>query len=123
LVFSCRYCNNSKGRKWPTKDREQSNNGKEGFIDPCNEEYDAQFSRNSNGEIVPQSELGQWMYRELKLYLKRHSILWQMDKINILLNVFREFGLQNEPEYKDLFINMSCHFQDYINELKEENAQ
>lgn len=123
LVFSCRYCNNSKGGKWPTNDRDKCNDGKVGFIDPCNEDYDSQFARNSTGEIIPRTELGKWMYQELKLYLNRHSILWQIEKIENILKECRELGLHENDTYKGLFIRMSCYFQDYIQELKEENAR
>lgn len=123
LVFSCRYCNNSKSNKWPTNVRDKCNDGEVGFIDPCNKDYDPLFTRNSTGEIIPQTELGKWIHRELKLYLKRHSILWQIEKIDNILKEFRILGLHKNITYKDLFIGMSCYFQDYIQELKEENAK
>ena len=122
LVFSCRFCNNSKSNKWPTDDRDKCNDGIAGFIDPCNEDYDSQFTRNSMGKIIPQSELGKWMYRELKLYLNRHSILWQIEKIENILKEFRELGLHENDTYKRLFIRMSNYFFDSIQELKEDNV-
>lgn len=123
LVFACRYCNNSKRDKWPTNDRDKCNDGRIGFIDPCNIDYDFQFTRNFTGEIIPQTELGEWIYRELKLYLKRHSILWQIEKIENILKEFRELGLHENDTYKELFIRMSNFFFDKIQELKEENVK
>ena len=123
LVFSCRYCNNSKSNKWPTKDKDKSNDGKVGFVDPCNKDYDSHFNRNSIGEIIPQSEIGKWMYKELKLYLKRHSLLYQVEKISKILTEFRNLGLHENVAYKDLFIRMSWYFQNYIKELNEENVK
>ncbi|CAN2039369.1 hypothetical protein GMMP15_110027 [Candidatus Magnetomoraceae bacterium gMMP-15] len=123
LVFSCRYCNNSKRKKWPTNDRDKCNDGKIGFIDPCNKNYDSQFTRNSIGEIIPQSELGKWMHTELKLYLSRHSILWQIEKIENILKKFRELSLDKNDDYKELFIRMSNYFFDKIQKLKEENVK
>ena len=122
LVFACRYCNNSKRDKWPTNNRDKSNNGREGFIDPCSEEYDKLFERNNMGEIIPKSDIGKWIYRELKLYLYRHSLLWQIEKIEMILRRFRDLKLHEKEETKDLFIKISCYFQDYIDLLKEENA-
>jgi uncharacterized protein (TIGR02646 family) len=123
LVFSCRYCNNSKGKKWPTNDRDKCHDAQVGFIDPCNEEYDSLFSRNENGEIIPQSRLGQWIYEELKLYLSRHSLLWQIERIEKILKQFRELGLDRKAQYKELFIRMSNYFFDKSQELKEHNAR
>lgn len=39
LVYSCRSCNNSKRAKWPTKNEDVHNDGKQGFIDPCDSAY------------------------------------------------------------------------------------
>ncbi len=121
LVFSCRYCNSSKSKKWPTNDRYKCNDGRVGFTDPCNKAYDSQFVRNSMGEIIPQSVLGKWMYRELKLYLNRHSILWQIEKIEKILKEFKRLKLYRNDAYKELYIRMSNYFFDMIQELKEEN--
>ncbi len=122
LVFSCRYCNNSKRKKWPTNDRDRRNDGKVGFIDPCNEDYDSQFIRNSTGEIIPQTELGKWIYQELKLYLKRHSILWQIEKIENSIKEFRILGLNENNTYKFFYDRMIDYFFDHIQELKEDNV-
>jgi len=113
LVFSCRYCNNSKSNKWPTNDRVHCNDGKIGFIDPCNGEYDIQFERNLKGEIIPKTELD----------LRRHSIVWQIEKIDNILNEFRMLNLDKNDQYKDLFIRISCCFQDFVQEVKEENVR
>ncbi len=123
LVLACRFCNNSKRSKWPSKDRARPNDGKIGFVDPCNEEYDSHFKRNSEGEILHQSDLGLWMYKELKLYLKRHSILWQVEKIDKVLKEFKELRLHEKDTHKDLIIKMQYYFQDYIDMLREENAK
>jgi len=122
LVFSCRYCNNSKSNKWPTRDRHKCNDKVEGFIDPCDLDYAPHFCRNSMGEIIPQSKLGKWMHRELKLYLRRHSILWQIEKLDYIMATFKYLGLHEKTDYKDLFIKISCHFLDYFQKLKENNV-
>lgn len=90
LIYSCRYCNNSKRAKWPTNDRNIENNGKEGFVNPYSKEYDLLFIRDKKGKIVPQSELANWMYKNLNLGLKRHSIIWQLDNLKATVNKIRE---------------------------------
>ncbi len=81
LVYACRRCNRAKWDKWPTGDEKISNNGTEGFIDPCNPEYDQQFERNERGEIIPTTPLGEWMWKELDLGNAAHRIIWTLSQI------------------------------------------
>ena len=53
LVYSCRSCNNSKRAKWPTNDEHVHNDGRIGFIDPCDPKYAEQFQRGADGSIIP----------------------------------------------------------------------
>jgi len=90
LIYSCRYCNNSKRAKWPTKDRNKDNDGKEGFVSPYLEKYDLLFKRDEEGKIIPQSDLAIWMHKNLNLGLKRHSIIWQLENLKSTVNKIRE---------------------------------
>ena len=76
IVYSCRFCNVSKSNKWIGNDPTVSNNGQMGFVDPCNQEYDNHLERSPEGRIVPTTDLGQYMFLNLKLYLERHECLW-----------------------------------------------
>lgn len=84
LVYACRSCNNAKRAKWPTKDERQPNNGKCGWIDPCDNLYDEQFERTETGAITPKTELGDWMYENLKLWKKQHEVLWNYEQLEII---------------------------------------
>ena len=53
LVYACKSCNNAKLEKWPTGDKNISNDGCVGWIDPCDKDYDVQFCRDENGKIYP----------------------------------------------------------------------
>jgi hypothetical protein len=81
LVYACRSCNNAKRKKWPTNDSAKFNNGKEGWIDPCDSEYSRQFERDSYGAITPKTEIGKWMYENLNLWKSQHSLLWCIENI------------------------------------------
>lgn len=81
LVYACRSCNNAKRAKWPTGDKHLPNNGKEGWIDPCDTNYDSQFARGQYGEIMPLTDLGKWMHDALKLWKPQHEILWCYEEI------------------------------------------
>ncbi len=85
LVYACRSCNNSKRAHWPTGDELIHNLNNEGFIDPCNEEYNIQFARYQDGRIIHQTELGKWMYYKLKLHKPQHEIIWRIEELDNLI--------------------------------------
>lgn len=72
LVYSCPFCNRAKSNKW------EDNNG---FIDPCDAEYDNHLERNSRGQIKAKTGQGRYIYKNLNLHLKRHELLWMIEKI------------------------------------------
>jgi hypothetical protein len=74
LIYSCFYCNNAKSNKWKSAD---------GFIDPCLDEYDKHLCRNDRGQIEYKTTQGKYIRKNLKLWLKRHELLWLMEKLNI----------------------------------------
>jgi hypothetical protein len=116
LIYSCPFCNRAKSNKW--KDLN-------GFIDPCDEEYDNHLERNQRGQIKCKSEQGKYIYTNLNLYLKRHELLWMIEKLeeqsmeinsyldslgeghDLELKILREFrNIQNKiKEYTNLFYN------------------
>ena len=109
LVYACKSCNNAKRAKWPTGDKSRPNDGKVGWVDPCSEEYDVQLERGTDGKIHPTTELGQWMYDNLKLWKKQHEILWNCEQleanINKLYSLFKKGQLpeKHKDELIDLF--------------------
>ncbi len=72
LVYSCPFCNRAKSNKWEDTD---------GFIDPCDEEYDNHLKRNNRGQIVAITRRGQYIHKNLNLHLKRHELLWMIEKL------------------------------------------
>jgi 5-methylcytosine-specific restriction endonuclease McrA len=81
LVYSCHFCNNAKGEKWPTGSMEIHHKNNIGFIDPCKSDYDKQFERNENGEIISKTELGNWICKTLKLWRLEHAFIWHLDEL------------------------------------------
>lgn len=73
LVYACPFCNLSKSDKWFDTDS---------FIDPCQTDYDSHLFRNEHGAIEPISNNGQRMYKELRLYLKRHELIWIITQLS-----------------------------------------
>lgn len=77
LVYACRFCNVNKKNTWIGNSPSVPNNGSEGFVDPCSEEYDDHLERTSEGKIIPKTPLGNFIHVQLKLYLLRHEYLWK----------------------------------------------
>ncbi len=84
LVYSCAICNRAKSDTWIGEDSNIPNNGTEGFIDPCNSNYDDQFERRQDGSISARTPLGKYMIDNLKLFLLRHQIIWRMQELSEL---------------------------------------
>lgn len=118
LVYSCRSCNNSKRAHWPTGDEFLHNKNDEGFIDPCEDEYDKQFTRYNNGRIIHQTQLGKWMYYKLKLHKPQHEIIWQIEALDILIEESEK--LMNTMEnnaLKDKLLDLYREYRKYTKQL------
>jgi hypothetical protein len=123
LVYSCHSCNNAKGKQWPTGNMEIHYKNNVGFIDPCNTEYDNQFERNGNGEIIPKTDLGKWMLNALKLWKPEHSIIWHLDELKQSMDDIKKIiadensiGKEQLEKTLNLFSNKYC---EYHNKLME----
>jgi hypothetical protein len=99
LVYSCRSCNNSKRDKWPTNNPKQPNDGIKGWIDPCDISYVNQFDRGKYGEIIAKTDLGKWMYDELKLWKPQHAILHCYEEIENALQELKTHLNNIHDEY------------------------
>lgn len=124
LIYSCPFCNRSKWNKWIGETPEENIKDNKGFVHPCNTDYEKHFIRNEIFEIIPTDEIGQYMYEELHLYLKRHSIINFLDKLNVRVLKLNDLIEKNnlELEYSDLqtFTIALRAYVKYINVLSEE---
>ena len=103
LVYSCRSCNNAKRAKWPSGDENLSNIDNKGWLDPCSEEYGEQFERTEDGAIIPKTELGKWMYDNLKLGKTQHEYLWNIEQLKIICDALE---MKREEHRNDIaFMN------------------
>ena len=119
LVYSCRSCNNAKRNKWPSNDENIPYINDEGFIDPCENEYNNQFNRDKSGRINPKTDLGNWMYKAMKLYKPQHEILWNIEQLHLLIKEIRVLVKEN-PNDLDLMnrlIDLYNTYDDYIQKL------
>lgn len=118
LVYSCRSCNNSKRAHWPTLDEKVHNRNNEGFIDPCDDNYDKQFSRTIDGRIKHETDLGEWMYYKLKLHKPQHEVIWQIESLdNLIEECERLLALIESDVLKDRVLNLYKQYRIYTKQI------
>lgn len=86
LVYSCSYCNIAKSDKWLSDNIEQGIVDGVGFVDPCSLDYSKHLERAGNGRIIYKTSVGKYMYSELKLYLMRHELIYQLEELRNMIN-------------------------------------
>ncbi len=121
LTYACSYCNIAKAADWPTNDEKIPNDGKRGYLDACDPEYDRQFHRDEGGEIIPNTDLGQYMRLHLKLYLARHSIIWMLERLQEQideLDQLNETGEESDTK-EALFDLLKKHYH-YLKRFEDE---
>ena len=84
LVYACPYCNIAKSNDWPGNAEKNIIKGK-GYLDPCDSNFDNHFERYNNGRICPKTDVGKYMFKKLKLGLRRHQLAWAYEQLEILL--------------------------------------
>lgn len=106
LVYSCRSCNNAKRRKWPTENPKVYNDGHVGWEDPCSANYDKHLGRDNDGYIIPLTEVGEWMHKNLKLGQSKHQVLWSIEQLEILTEqLSKDLDMDSlDPKVKQLIL-------------------
>jgi hypothetical protein len=114
LVYCCSYVNILKS------------NDEGGYLDPCKEDYNKHFFRDTRGRIYPikSSISAKYMHKKLKLFLQRYQIIWILDNIDRRMLKIRKV-LDELPEGKnktELFImqgQLGNYLNEYLNYLYE----
>lgn len=114
LVLACPRCNLSKSDKWPTGDVMRPHNGKEGFVDPADPEFDECLERNEKGYVVGKTSVGDSMCNMLHLDIRRTDLYWKAAQLNELEGLFREGRLTEQQ--KDIYIETNMIFNEYIDQ-------
>lgn len=118
LVYACKSCNNAKRNKWATNDETIAIENDKGFVDPCDVVYDSQFERLNTGEIKPLTNLGNWMYRELKLYKPQHEIIYQIEQLDLIIEELEpNLELVDEVEIYKKITGLLLKYRNYIKQL------
>lgn len=119
LVYSCKSCNNAKSNKWPTNDQNIPIRNDEGFIDPCDDDYNNHFERTLNGRITFKTKLGEWKYNNLKLYNPQHEVIWNIEELEKLITEIKDLRTSDPSNIhlKDLLLSVYDEFHTYLNAL------
>lgn len=124
LLYACPWCNRAKWNTWPSDDPSQNIVGEIGFIDPCSDEYDKHLKRLPKGNIVGITPLGKYMYKMLQLYLKRHEIIYNLDRVEKEIDKLALSIRDDEKEGKDCSLKKEAYnilqneFYNYFKEFK-----
>ncbi|MBC7476267.1 MAG: hypothetical protein H7263_18430 [Candidatus Sericytochromatia bacterium] len=96
LVYCCSYVNILKS------DDEGD------YLDPCDADFNQHFERDSVGNIIAKthSKEANYMYNQLKLYMKRYQIIWMLDEILIKLKKI-EIAIKDP---KNITLKIDLHF-------------
>ena len=109
LVYSCSYVNRAKS------------NDTADYIDPCDENLNDHFYRDNLGNIYPvdSSPRAKHMYKTLKLYLKRYSILWMLERLEEKKEELRVLiEATNDAEAMKLYVAIDFKYMDYKKHLR-----
>ena len=101
LIYSCFFCNNSKRAKWPTGNEQQPNDGTNGFVHPVEDEYIKHLTRDDVGNITAITDLGKYMVKAMKLDLKRHAIIWNLERLESLFDKIEVLFDANKDKIPD----------------------
>ena len=120
LVYACRSCNNSKRNKWPTNDQNIPNLNNEGFVDPCDDNYNTHFERSSKGRITYSTDLGKWIHNALNFSKPQHEILWNLEELRRMIDEIEALNtkINSHPKVQTLLLNTYRNFVSYIDQFR-----
>jgi uncharacterized protein (TIGR02646 family) len=108
LVYSCKFCNNKKLSKWPSQSESIHHINNQGFVDPCDPDYENHLYRTTKGSIMWKTDLGEWMVKRAFKFDERDysiRILWQINETRKLIDKFVE-QLSQIDEDSEEYINI-----------------
>ncbi|MBT3168233.1 MAG: HNH endonuclease [Candidatus Cloacimonetes bacterium] len=115
LIYSCKFCNNKKGKLWPSQDENVPIINDEGFIDVCEAEYEKHLYRTSRGSIMWNTPLGKWMATKAFKFDERERsiiILWNLNELRKIIDALI-IELNNYKEDADNYLVIRTNLGTY----------
>jgi len=109
LIYCCSYVNIAKS------DDEGS------YLDPCNIDFNKHFYRDNFGNIIPNdnSDEAKYMYKNLKLFLKRYGIIWMLEQLEERMYKLQELiEKTGDSDAKCLFVEIGMKYNNYKKYLR-----
>lgn len=102
LVLSCKVCNNKKRSDWPSGTAEKSItvDGKKGYIDPCNAEYDNHLVRCEDGSITGLTDVGKYMAKRMGYDYRPIAEIYKINELYFAIQKFRDLKSSGSTEYE-----------------------
>lgn len=119
LIYACPFCNIAKSNTWIGNSPKENIVKNKGFIDPCHNDYDKHLYRKPLGQIGYKTPVGEYMYYTLKLYLKRHEIIFSLNRIDDYCTKIKEkidqlkIEGKSTSQYEELLRDLTYEFYFY----------
>ncbi len=119
LVYSCKFCNGNKLAKWPSQSEDVYNQNNEGFIEPCNPEFDNHLYRTIDGSILWHTDLGKWMAVEAFKFDQREreiKLLWNFNRTRISIDLTIDLlnrEIEGTEEYNEIYTKLHQYYPTY----------
>jgi hypothetical protein len=98
LVYACSYCNIAKSDDWPCLGKQTTYFQGTGYVDPCDPSFVDHFERSDVGQIAPKTDVGRYMYQQLKLGLRRHELIWLLRQLQERIKEISELFKQQKKK-------------------------
>lgn len=129
LVYACPQINRAKSNDWATDDPEKPTTESMGYYDPCLD-FNEYFERTDSGGIVPKADpVAEYMWRKLKLYLRRYEFFWRLDQLHdrkVELHRLRNLPGIPDAEKRDIvqaIVDLDDEFTSYLQYLSGNYSQ
>ncbi len=115
FLYACPFCNWSKSDKWYSKKHDESISDTKGFINPKDLIlYEMHLTRRIDGSIGYKTELGKNIYWDLKLYLPRHQMNFNIDRANDIIDSINDLPIELlDNELRELKIELQSLLLNY----------
>ncbi len=106
LVLACKVCNNKKKSDWPSGDAQKNitADGKKGYIDPCDDEFDKHLTRREDGNIEGLTDVGKYMAKRMGFDYRPIAETYKINELYIAIQRLRQMKDENRLDYDPVLL-------------------